>query len=336
MAMRDLTPREPPAEPRTPLRPGPVAVVGAGLMGHGIALVLALGGRQVRLTDSSPETLARAPVLMASALRTLQDAGAVGPEWDAARLQAAIACSAELGEAVEGASVVVEAITEEPQAKRALFAELDRLCGADAILASNTSYLDVFPLIPAARQASALIAHWYTPPYIVDLVDLAPGPDTRPEVIAGMRDLVLSLGQVPIVLNRFIPGYVANRIQSAISAEVYHLLDEGIASPRDIDDAIVHGLALRIPVLGHLAKADFTGLELGRRALANGTYQPPLPRDRSATLDELCAAGRTGVMAGRGFFDWGDRSPAELFRERDLKLLALKKAMREVGRMEGV
>ncbi|MGQ7640458.1 3-hydroxyacyl-CoA dehydrogenase family protein, partial [Streptococcus suis] len=95
-----------------------------------------------------------------------------------------------------------------------------------------------------------------TPPYIVDLVDVVPGPGTDPAVIAAMRDLVLGLGQVPIVLKRFIPGYVANRIQSAISAEVFRLLDEGIAAPRDIDDAIIHGLSLRIPILGHLAKAD--------------------------------------------------------------------------------
>jgi 3-hydroxybutyryl-CoA dehydrogenase len=112
-------------------------------MGHGIALVLALGGRQVRLTDSSPETLARAPALMASALRTLQEAGAVGPEWDAARLDAAVVCSADLAEAVEGASVVIEAITEDPEAKRALFAELDRRCAptpsSPATRATSTS-----------------------------------------------------------------------------------------------------------------------------------------------------------------------------------------------------
>jgi 3-hydroxybutyryl-CoA dehydrogenase len=116
---------------------------------------------------------------------------------------------------------------------------------------------------------------------------------------------------------------------------VFKLLDEGFASPRDIDDAVIHGLALRIPVLGHLAKADFTGLGLTQRALANASYTPPPQRTRSETLDALCAAGRTGVMAGRGYFDWGDRAPAELFRERDRKLLALKRAMAGIGRMEG-
>lgn len=312
-----------------------IAIVGGGLMGHGIALVLALHGHAVRITDTQPETRARIPDLMASALATLREAGAAPEGWDADRLRLAVRIEAELEPAVAGAALVIEAITENPEAKRALFTELDRLCPAETILASNTSYLDVFPLIPQARQARALILHWYTPPYIVDLVDVVPGPETDPAIVAAMADLVRGLGQVPIVLKRFIPGYIANRIQQAISAEVFRLLDEGVAAPRDIDDAIIHGLSLRIPILGHLAKADFTGLELTQRALANASYAPPPPRTRSETLDALCAEGRTGVMAGRGYFDWGGRPPEELFRERDRKLLALKAAMAGIGRMEG-
>ena len=310
-----------------------IAVVGGGLMGHGIALVLALGGHAVRITDSRPETLDKVPSLMAAALDTLREADAIEASWTPERLQ--VRRSLDLAETVDGASVVIEAITEDPEAKRALFAELDRLCPDETIIASNTSYLDVFPLIPARRQRRAIVAHWYTPPYIVDLVDVVPGPETDPAVVETVRDLVVGLGQVPIVLKRFIPGYVANRIQSAISAEVYHLLDEGVASPREIDDAIIHGLALRIPVLGHLAKADFTGITLLQHALKNASYEPPPARTRSETIVRLCAEGRSGVMAGKGFFDWGGRTPEDLFRDRDRRLLALKKAMREVGRMEG-
>jgi 3-hydroxybutyryl-CoA dehydrogenase len=312
-----------------------VAVLGAGIMGHGIALVFALGGHKVRLTDSRAETLANAPRLMEAALATLAEAGEVDASWTPARLSEAVRCCPTLAETVAGAEVVVEAITELPEAKRALFAELDPLLGEDTLLASNTSYLDVFPLIPARRQRQALIAHWYTPPYIVDLVDVVPGPETEPAFVERMRDFVAGLGQVPIVLKKFISGYVANRIQSAISLEVFRLLDEGVASAREIDDAIIHGLSLRIPILGHLAKADFTGIELVRNALANRTYEPPEPRGRSEAVDRLIAEGRTGVMAGKGFFDWGGESPAELFRERDRRLLALKRAMREIGPMQG-
>jgi 3-hydroxybutyryl-CoA dehydrogenase len=312
-----------------------IAVIGAGIMGHGLALVFALGGHKVRITDASADTLARVPELLASAVETLREAGEVDASWTPARIDEAVARSASLSEAVQGAEIVIEAITERPEAKRALYAELDRLLPDSAIVASNTSYLDVFPLMPERRLKRALIAHWYTPPYIVDLVDIVPGPETDPEVIEHMRALMEAMGQKPIVLKRFVSGYVANRIQSAISAEVYRLLDEGVASPREIDDAIIHGLSLRIPILGHLAKADFTGLELTRNALANGTYEPPPKRSHSEILDKLVDSGATGVMAGRGFFDWGGRPAAELFRERDRRLLALKRAMREIGPLTG-
>jgi 3-hydroxybutyryl-CoA dehydrogenase len=272
---------------------------------------------------------------MASALETLREAGEVDASWTAEKLAAAVRCCATLEETIRGAEVVIEAITELPEAKRALFAEIDPFLGDDTILASNTSYLDVFPLIPARRQRQALIAHWYTPPYLVDLVDILPAPDTEPAFVERMRALIEGMGQVPIVLKKFISGYIANRIQSAITLEVMQLLDDGVATPREIDDAIIHGLSLRIPILGHLAKADFTGLDMSRRALANRSYSPPEPRGRAEILDKLVAEGRTGVMAGRGFFDWGERTPAELMRERDLRLLALKRAMKEIGPLKG-
>jgi 3-hydroxybutyryl-CoA dehydrogenase len=143
------------------------------------------------------------------------------------------------------------------------------------------------------------------------------------------------MGKVPLVMKKFIPGYIANRVQAAIGLETDWLINEGYATPRDIDDAIIHGLALRIPILGHMAKADFTGLLLNQQGKKNATYRPPTPSARSEILDKLIAAGRTGVMSGKGYFDWGGRSPDELFRERDRKLLALKRALRDIGRMEG-
>jgi 3-hydroxybutyryl-CoA dehydrogenase len=312
-----------------------IAILGAGLMGHALALVYALGGHQVRLTDSHPETLARAPGLMATALATLAEGGEVEASWTAQRLAGAVRPCAGLAETVEGAALVVEAIVEEPDAKRRLYGELASLLPPSAILASNTSHLDVFPLLPDRLQRQSLIAHWYTPPYLVDLVDIVGGPQTDPDVIETVRALVAAMGKAPVVFKQFVPGYVANRIQAAISLEVYRLLDEGIVSPREIDESIIHGLALRIPILGHLAKADFTGLPLIQRTMANRSYTPPAPREKSETLERLLASGHSGVMAGHGFFDWGGRSPEELFKDRDRRLIALKQALRKIGPLEG-
>ncbi len=311
-----------------------VAVVGAGLMGHALALVFALGGHTVRLTDNNPETLARAPNLMATALATLTENGEVDASHDRQWLSAAVRCVPTLADTVKGASVVIEAVLERPDVETVLYDQLQSLMEPDAILASNTSNLDIFPLVPEALQERTIIAHWYTPPYLCDLVDLCPGPATKPGAIETVRDMVKAMGKAPVVFKQMVQGYVANRLQAAMQLEVYRLLDEGLVTPKDIDDSVLHGLALRIPVLGIMAKADFTGLLLMQQGMKNRSYTPPVPQDHSPTLDALIAEGRSGVMAGKGYFDWSDRSPEELFRERDRKLLALKQALRTIGPME--
>jgi 3-hydroxybutyryl-CoA dehydrogenase len=312
-----------------------VAVVGAGTMGHALALVFALGGHRVRLTDSNPETLRRAPALMQTAVETLAEAGEVDAVWQQNGIGQFVRCCDTLEETVSGAAIIVEAIIEQADAKRTLYEQLDRLIAPDAILASNTSNLDIFPLVPQARQRNAVVAHWYTPPYLCDLVDLCPGPQTDPAAVETIRSTVAAMGKVPVVFKQMVQGYVANRIQAAIGLEVFHMLDEGMVTPKDIDDSVIHGLALRMPILGIIAKADFTGLALMQQGMANRSYTPPPVTGRSETLDKLIAEGRSGVMAGRGFFDWGDRSPTELFRERDRKLIRLKQALRAIGPMEG-
>ena len=312
-----------------------VAVLGAGTMGHALALVFALGGHSVRLTDNSQETLAKAQGLMEKALATLAAAGEAGG-WTSAHLAQAVTRHDSLADCVEGAELIVEAIVENPDAKRTLYAQLDAVAPTEAIIASNTSYLDIFPLMPAARQRRTLIAHWYTPPYLVDLVDIVGGPETDPAAIETVRAMIAAMGKQPIVMRKFVPGYIANRLQSAIGLEVQQLLDDGVATPEEIDAAIIHGIALRLPILGVLAKADFTGLPMMQHALRNKMYTPPEVRGRSESLEALVAAGKTGVMSGAGFYDWGGKDPATLFEERDRRLLALRKALREIGTMAGL
>ncbi|MGG5822289.1 3-hydroxyacyl-CoA dehydrogenase family protein [Falsiroseomonas sp. HW251] len=311
-----------------------VAVLGAGTMGHALALVYALGGHEVRLTDNSMAMLDKAGGLMETALASLVEAGEAPESCTAEWLQNQVTRLPTLAETLEDAELVVEAIVENPEAKRTLYAEVDRIAPADAVIASNTSYLDPFPLIPERRLTRSLIMHWYTPPYLVDLVDIVASPQCESTTVEWAAGLVSAMGKVPLVMKTFVPGYIANRIQSAIHAEVYRLIDEGVATAEEIDTAVVHGLALRIPIVAVMAKADFTGLPLLQHALRNATYQPPPPSEKSDTLDKLIAEGRTGVMAGKGYYDW-DADTQKLFAARDRRLMALKKAMREIGTMAG-
>ncbi|MCX8101840.1 MAG: 3-hydroxyacyl-CoA dehydrogenase family protein [Geminicoccaceae bacterium] len=307
-----------------------VAVLGAGTMGHALALVHALAGCSVRLQDIRPEALERAREPIEAALSTLVEAGEVG-EGAAAAARARIVAVSSLEAAVTDAELVIETIVEDREAKRALFADLARLVPAEAVVASNTSYLDVFPLMPEDLQRRAAIAHWYTPPYILDLVDLVPGPATDPALLDRLEAFYRAIGKRPVRFSRMLEGYVANRLQAAMTAEIFRLLDEEGIEPAVIDESIRHGLGLRLLLMGQLEKADYTGLELVAKALANRSYTPPPPRTRSTTLDRLLAEGRTGVLAGRGFFDYGGKPAAALFRERDRKLLTLKRAWRAIA-----
>ena len=253
-----------------------VAVVGAGLMGHALALVFALGGHQ-----RAPDRQQR------------RDAGAcAGADGDrAGHAGGGGRGRCDLGPAASVARRALHPVAGRNRcrapsswSRRSSNARMPsarsirssrRRWTPDAILASNTSNLDIFPLVPAGLQKRTIIAHWYTPPYLCDLVDLCPGPQTDPAAIATVRDMVRAMGKVPVVFKQMVQGYVANRLQAAMGLEVQRMLDEGLVTPKDIDDSVIHGMALRMPILGIMAKADFTGLPLMQQGMANRSYTPP-------------------------------------------------------------
>ncbi|APE45260.1 hypothetical protein BOO69_02960 [Sulfitobacter alexandrii] len=301
-------------------------------MGHALALVHALGGCEVALHDVSAPVLAAAPGLIDGALDTLVQSGTVTQKAGGEAL-GRIRYTSVLPEAAEGAELVVEAVVESAEVKRAVYDELDRVCAAGAVWASNTSYLDVFPLMPRRRQDRAAIAHWYTPPYLIDLVDLAPGPGTDPQVISMLERFYAEMGKAPVVFDRLVPGYVANRLQMALNLECLRMIEEGWAGAEEIDRSIRHGLVARMAVLGHMRKMDFTGLEMVRNGVSAGTYQPPVSGRDSPVLRGLIEAGRSGVRDGAGFYDYAGESAEVLFRRRDQRIARMKRAIADI--MEG-
>ena len=170
-----------------------VGVIGAGLMGHALAIVHALGGCNVIMQDLKESQIAKGLQLIDSALETLVDSGTItkSEEKDA---KARIKTTLELNTAVKDADLVVEAVVENREVKTEVFQHIDNSARKDVIIASNTSNLDIFPLVPEARKSFCLIAHWYTPPYIIDLVDLAAGPDTDIDILQRMEAFYIKLG----------------------------------------------------------------------------------------------------------------------------------------------
>jgi len=307
-----------------------VTVVGAGTMGHSIAQVFAQGGLSVQLTDSNPGALAKAKTLVEANLRTLTDLGLLEGKEQANILQR-IETTPSLEKAGDKADLIVEAVFEEPRTKKELFSRLGEICRPDAILASNTSYLDIFKFVEVKRPERLLIAHWFAPPHIIPLVEIVRGPQTSQEAVAALKSLLIQLGKKPIVLSKYLPGFIVNRLQSALRFEVLHLLENGYATAEDIDEATKASFGLRIPLLGLVQSMDFGGLDSLQRILRNRAYLPPEVRDRSEIIDSLVAQGRLGVKNGKGFYDYGGKSAVELMRDRDIRLIKLKKLLQDLG-----
>jgi 3-hydroxyacyl-CoA dehydrogenase len=225
-----------------------VAVIGAGLIGRAWAMVFARAGWDVALCDAVPGVAEAGLKALAEGLRAPAQHGlADDPAGAAARVRAA----ADLPAALDGASFVQENVPETVEAKRAIFAQLDRHAAPDAILASSTSAIvaSLFTEGLAGRHR-CLVAHPVNPPHLVPLVELVGGPWTAPETIERAKAVYLGAGQVPIVVRREIDGFVLNRLQGALLAEAFRLVGDGVVSPQDLDKTVKDGLGLRWSFMG--------------------------------------------------------------------------------------
>jgi 3-hydroxybutyryl-CoA dehydrogenase len=300
-----------------------VLVVGAGTMGHGIATVFGLHGYDVDLTDLSGEALDRGLRVIRADLETMKQQKLIGPRQIAGAL-GRIHPASSLA-AARNADIVAEAVSENPHVKRALFLELDRLCPPRTILTSTTSYLNVFPFLKTPRREKVVIAHWWAPPHLIPLVDVVGGPKTSPGVVETVNQLLIRLGKKPVVMKRFVPGFIVNRLQRAMAREIFYLLDGGYATPEDIDTAVKNSIGMRIPVIGVVQRYDFAGLDLAWSFETNPSIHLVSRDRRPGTLRHLVRKGCLGVKSGRGFYDYSDQTTEEVTRERDRKLIALMK-----------
>jgi L-gulonate 3-dehydrogenase len=231
-----------------------VAVIGAGLIGRAWAIVFSRADWNVTLYDPTPGVAANAWTLVADGLRELAGHGLVSDPDHAAQR---VSVTARLEEALHGASFVQENAPETVEAKQPLFAELDRLAAPDAILASSTSAIVASRFTEGLEgRARCLVAHPVNPPHLVPLVELVGAPWTAPETIARAKEIYQSVGQVPIVVNREIEGFILNRLQGALLAEAFRLVGEGYVSPQDCDKTLKDGLGLRWSFMGPFETID--------------------------------------------------------------------------------
>lgn len=309
-----------------------VTIIGAGTMGHSLAQVFATGGYNVQLHDVKESALSDALRLVAANLDTQVELGLLRRR-DKPGVLKRIRTTPRIEEACKEADLVIEAIIEDVEIKRKLFGTLDKACPPHAILASNTSYIDIFQVVKTNRPDKVLITHWFAPPHIIPLVEIVQGPETAPETVEAVKALLVKLGKKPMVLTKFLPGFIANRLQSAIRREVLFMLDNGYATAEQIDEATKSSFGLRIPILGILKRMDYAGLDMAQKLIVNRGDDATAREGRSKTIDKLVAEGRLGVKSGRGFYDYGGRSPEELMKERDIKLIKLREFLKELGEL---
>lgn len=277
-----------------------IAVLGAGLMGHGIALTFARAGHQVKVYDAFPASL--------DALHDRERDGliALGAEkTEVADTIARICPEPDLAECVREADFVFEAAPEKPELKRSLFADVEKHASINAVFASNTSVIPITSIMSGLNDRwRALGTHWWNPPHMIPLVEVIRTEWTAESTIASTVDLLASVGKTPVRVEKDVAGFIGNRLQHAMWREAINLVETGVCSAADVDTVVNTSFGRRLSVLGPMANADLVGtdltLDIHENILADLDNRPA----PSPLLRDLVEAGKLGMKSGEGFQNW--------------------------------
>jgi len=281
-----------------------IAVIGAGLMGHGIAQVFALSGHDVSIHDSVAANLDSVKPRILANLRGLGD--------DVAAVDR-VQPTGDLAAAVHEADYVVEAVLEDLALKQRLFLEVERNVRPHTILASNTSVIPITKIMEGLRDRSrALGTHWWNPPYLVPLVEVIGTQWTSQQAINWTIDLHKAAGKMPVHVKKDVPGFVGNRLQHALWREAVALVERGICDAQTVDTVVKASFGRRLAVLGPLENADLVGTDL--TLVIHKTVLPDIDSrpHPSPYLEALVGAGKLGFKSGEGFRAWSAEAQAAL------------------------
>ncbi len=278
-----------------------IAILGAGTMGHGIAQVCAMAGYPVRLTDVSSQQLEAAVGHIGANL----DKGIARGKVDAEVAQLArsmVTTTTRLEEAAEGAQIVIEAVPERLELKRSLLGRAEAVVADDTLLASNTSSLSIDRIAEALRHAERFVGmHFFNPVHIMSLLEVVRGQATPDAIVDRVKAFGQAIGKEVIVV-RDAPGFATSRLGVCLGMEAIRMVEQGVASPDDIDTAMV--LGYRHPI-GPLKLTDLVGLDVRMAIgsylageLGNSAFEPP------ELMKRMVAEGKLGKKSGQGFYSW--------------------------------
>lgn len=281
-------------------------VVGGGTMGADVAIVLARGGATVVIVEPSAPRRAALPAHLGDNLQAMDLPGR------AARIHS-VASLHEVDWA--GVSLVIESVPERLDIKQALFAELERRAERDTVLTSNSSSFPISAIAQGLSTADRMFGlHFFMPAHLVPLVEVVLGPASDADLAQGLCNFMRGCGNVPVLVRKDKPGFLANRLQHALAREAFALIDEGVATPEDVDAAVRFGFGFRFLAAGPVMQRDHAGIDVHCAAAA--TMYPSLARDiePAHVLRERVAQGHLGMKTGQGFYTW---TPETLQTERD-------------------
>lgn len=305
----------------------PVALLGLGTMGHGIAQTFAIAGYTVHGYDHDPQARQTLKDRVRSNLNAFVEAEWIHPSEIEPALNRLIVHDREI-DAVRDARFITEAVQEDLGVKQELFARIESFVAHDAILASNSS---AFPISQSGsklkRPERAVVTHWFNPPHLVPLVEVVPSPATADSVVESTVDLLTRIGKHALRLNKELPGFLVNRVQVAIQREVWNLLQEGVASPADIDAALSASVGFRMAAVGPLEVYDFGGLDIQTTTFRNLVPSIASGSEVPSRVQSLVDQGHLGAKTGQGFYDYPGERIRERRQRRDTLFLQLAKLL---------
>jgi len=278
-----------------------VAVLGAGLMGHGITQVAAQAKYEVYMRDIKQEFLDNGMKMINDSLQRFLKKGEVS-EAEVNQVLSRIHPTLDLKEAVADADLIIEAVTENPELKKKVLAEADTYAKEEAIIASNTSSISITELASATHRPEKFVGmHFFNPPQLMKLIEIIRGAKTTDETVNTIVEVTKKMGKEPVVVKKDVAGFVVNRVlMPALNAAVA-LVDEGVASPEDIDKAIK--LGLNWP-MGPLTLLDYLGLDTTLAITEVMTKDLDAKYQANPLLRQMVRAGLLGRKSGKGFYDW--------------------------------
>jgi 3-hydroxybutyryl-CoA dehydrogenase len=304
-----------------------VAVIGNGIIGHGVAQVFASAGKRVQLIGRSAESLARAKMRISEGLSLFAENALIAKAEAEASL-ARIATSTDLNDSRD-AELVIEAVPEDMELKLAIFARLDTICPPPAVLASSSGHPASELVDQVHHRERVIAAHFWYPPQLLPLVEVCGGPETSGEVVSWTCDALRQAGKEPVVIDREVPGFIGNRIQFAALREAWSLWAAGVASAAAIDAVVRNSIGRRLGITGPIESADLGGLEtmynFARFLQPHLDASPEPPQ----AIADLVRQGRKSITSGGGVHDWKKRDSDALLAARRAELIRWLKADRE-------